>query len=478
MQKEYDIAIVGAGPAGLMAAHEISANLGKNASIGLFDRGQTIEKRRCPIVIYDRLGCNACDPCGIAEGVMGAGLKSDGKLHLHPHVMEVYRMGLIDEAETKALLSYMESLFEKWGLRGPVYPLVPEQAVELSEHVASLNLGDKFELKVKQRTRHVGSDRLPDLVANMMADIENQGNFSLHVRSELLEYDTDGNGFRLKFKKGTQIEEYRAQKLLIALGRRGSRQVQEMIDRFQIPYSYRPVEIGGRVEVSAETMDGITDVIYNPCFRQKGPNGQATFTFCTNPHGYLTIESLLPGIVGVNGESKDKDKSAYTNFAVLTELPIPPGSNPNDTLIDLLQQDFKGNIPLAQTTADFIAQTVADQTHPPASTLGHLQYANVGSIMPQPVSQEIRNFLQRIERVCPGIIGHHSLFVAPEAKIRGMRVVPTDKGLQTSVDGLYLIGDSSGLSGNITAAAMTGVLAARDIANAFTSSDNKTTEVQ
>jgi uncharacterized FAD-dependent dehydrogenase len=92
-----------------------------------------------------------------------------------------------------------------------------------------------------------------------------------------------------------------------------------------------------------------------------------------------------------------------------------------------------------------------------------LEYANVARVFPTSVTVEISNFLQRLDIVCPGVISHQALFVVPEAKIRGIRVSPQNAGLSTNVDGLYLIGDSAGLSGNIAAAAVTGVVAARDV---------------
>jgi len=461
MKKEYDVAIVGAGPSGLFAAYELSRLYGNKISIGLFDKGETIEKRVCPSPKINGI-CAACSPCHITDGIMGAGLMSDGKLHFHNDVMEVFRMGLLSGAETDEALNYLESLFEKWGLRGPVYPLNQEEALKISQKINNLMLGDSFLLKVKKRTRHVGSDRLPLLVSKMVEEILGGGNVDLQVRSSLLSYDNIGGQSILTIKDESGINKITAGKTFIGLGRRGSLQVQGLIDKFSIPHSYRPVEIGGRVEIPIEVMKEITDQVYNPLFWQKNTNGTVTFTFCANPGGFLTTESLLPGIVGVNGEGKMDTKSPKTNFAVLTELDVPSGARPNDTLVKILKSGFSNQKPLTQTTADFVGGKMNDESRRPASTMSGLEYANIAQIFPESVTREIRNFLLRLDAVCPGVVSHNSLFVAPEAKIRGMRVIPKNKGLMTDLDGLYLIGDSSGLSGNITAAAMTGILAARD----------------
>lgn len=461
-KKEYETAIIGAGPAGLFAAYELTRHGGKSSPIVIFDKGSGIEKRVCP---YNQSGCKNCNPCGKTEGVMGAGLYSDGKLHFHREIIPVFQRGLITSEETDSLLQYTETLFEKWGLNGQVYPLETDIAVQLAQEVKKQELGDSFELMVKKRTRHIGSDNLPRLVSNMITEITTQGDVDFQVRSELINCAKKNGVFHLTIKRGRKTEEVVVNNAFIGLGRRGSSQVQNIIDQFGVPYSFSPVQIGGRVELPSSIMDNITEAIYNPCFRQINNAGHATFTFCANPHGYLTTESLVPGVLGVNGESKANEKSPFTNFAVLTELPVEIGNNPNNALIEFLHKKFNGNIPLAQTTADFFEGKTQDERRRPQSTLENLQYGNIATVFPEAITEEIRKFLFRLNEVCPGVISHESLFIAPEAKIRGIQVAPTNKNLRTNVEGLYLTGDSSGLSTNIVAAAITGILAARDSAD-------------
>jgi len=459
----YDVIAVGAGPSSLMAVYELATRFGKAVSIGIFDKGEHSSKRKCQYSVGNKEYCRSCDPCGITDGTMGAGLKTDGKVHFHKEVMELWRMGLLNDHETESSLRYIESCLEKWGLEGPVFPINQENAEMLSAAVLEKSLGDFFELKVKKRTRHIGSDRLPRLVDNMIDDIYSKGNVEFHTRSEMVDYDyKDGRIRSIRFKEHGRYEEYGAKKILIGLGRKGSRFVQEMIETLGIDHSYRPVEIGGRVEVPAEVIAHITESVYNPCFRQKR-NGLATFTFCTNPNGYITTESICPGIVGVNGESRASEKSGYTNFAILTEVPVGKGEHPNDKLVHILHDKFT-NVVKVQTTRDFVNGTLGDENNRPEGTLRGAQYADISRCFPEGITAELRNILNRIEVICPSVVSDKSLFLAPEPKIRGMRVLPKDSGLETSVPGLYLIGELSGLSGNIVASALTGLMAARDIA--------------
>lgn len=337
LNHEYDTAIIGAGPAGLFAAYEQTKETGMDSPVAVIDKGGDLQHRICPFV--DRNGC-ICKNCTVNEGIMGAGLFTDGKLHFHPEIIEVAKTGLISPSETSGLLRYTEDLFEQWGLEGPVYPLDDAAAVQLSDAVGSLGLGDGFELQVKKRTRHIGSDRLPALVRRMLGQIHTQGDVNVHLRSKLLDIDHRDGAFVLSTQIGGDIRQIAAKKVIAALGRRGSYQTQDLISKFSIPYTYQPVRIGGRVELPHEVMQSVTDINYNPCFRQNREGGPDTFTFCANPQGFLTVEAVMPDISGINGESKAREKTPFTNFAVLTELPVAPGENPNNALKDFLYGNF------------------------------------------------------------------------------------------------------------------------------------------
>ena len=89
MLKEYDIIIIGAGPAGIFTALEFFENNGKG-SILILDMGREIKKRVCPARTTNK--CISCKPCAITSGWSGAGAFSDGKLSLSPEVGEYTRL--------------------------------------------------------------------------------------------------------------------------------------------------------------------------------------------------------------------------------------------------------------------------------------------------------------------------------------------------------------------------------------------------
>ncbi|MBQ2111129.1 MAG: NAD(P)-binding protein, partial [Clostridia bacterium] len=77
----YDVIIIGAGPGGIYSAYELS-KLAPGLRIGVFESGNRLEKRRCPIDGERIKSCVNCRTCSIMSGFGGAGAFSDGKYNI------------------------------------------------------------------------------------------------------------------------------------------------------------------------------------------------------------------------------------------------------------------------------------------------------------------------------------------------------------------------------------------------------------
>lgn len=76
--KKYDVAIIGAGISGIMAAYRLIQR-DKNLKIALIDQGNLLKNRKCPLLSHEVSHCINCNPCSIMNGFAGAGAFSDGK---------------------------------------------------------------------------------------------------------------------------------------------------------------------------------------------------------------------------------------------------------------------------------------------------------------------------------------------------------------------------------------------------------------
>ena len=89
MKNNYDVVVVGAGPAGIMACYELYLKQ-PELNVLLIDKGQDVMKRHCPIKEKERSSLSiirnnepGCLPaCSITAGFGGAGAYSDGKFNI------------------------------------------------------------------------------------------------------------------------------------------------------------------------------------------------------------------------------------------------------------------------------------------------------------------------------------------------------------------------------------------------------------
>jgi uncharacterized FAD-dependent dehydrogenase len=158
-----DVIIVGAGPAGLFTASELSDS---GANILVIDQGNDIFERVCPM--KNRGHCLHCIPCHIICGVGGAGAYSDGLLNLHPNIGGDLKALAGDDAWD--LINIVDSTFLRYG--APTHILEPsEDDAEMLKRKAA-SYGARF---VPIRQRHMGSDRTPKIIASFKKDLEQKG---------------------------------------------------------------------------------------------------------------------------------------------------------------------------------------------------------------------------------------------------------------------------------------------------------------
>jgi len=159
----YDVIIIGAGPAGLFAAYELADKT--SLKILIVDKGKDINERKCPS-LSEVIRCIKCKPCNILCGLGGAGGLSDGKLNLKSYIggnLEEF----VSSKEADNLVARIDYIFLEHGASKKLYW---KKSIELEKRAASH--GIEF-IPIPQR--HIGSDMLPAVITSIKKYLEKKG---------------------------------------------------------------------------------------------------------------------------------------------------------------------------------------------------------------------------------------------------------------------------------------------------------------
>ena len=450
----YDVIIIGAGPAGLFSAYELKEK-NKNLKVLLIDEGKFAEKRYCPMTKTKK--CVNCKPCNILSGYGGAGTFSDGKLNFVPKLGKSDLYKYMNEEEAQNLIDECEEIFTKFNMDSKVYPTNMEEALKIKSKVAMV--GSKL-LLMKQK--HLGSDRLPKYIQNFTEYLKNKG-------VTLLE-----NTKVLDVKNETVIcenGEFIGKNVIIAPGRTGAKWVQELADKYQIPYMSKSIEIGVRVEVRKEILEKICSVIYDPTiFIKTKTYDDEIRTFCTNPGGFVAKENYY-GYICVNGHALKDIKSNNSNFAFISKVNLTePVTNTREygESIARIANVLGDGKPIIQTLKDLKQGRRSNWNRINKGyitpTLKDCVAGDLALVLPHRIITNIIEGLDKLNEIIPGVSNGETLLYGPEIKFFSNEI-ETDNHFKIKDHNIYFIGDGGGKSGNIVTAAATGLVSARDILN-------------
>ena len=459
---KYDVIIIGAGPAGLFSAYELITK-NKKLKIALLDKGSSVEHRICPM---NKKGvpCQNCNPCAILAGYGGAGTFSDGKLNFIPRLGKSDLAKYMSESDACKLIDETEEIFNKFKMDADVYPSNMDEAIEIRKKVAIA--GSKL-LLIKQK--HLGSDHLPEYIQGICDYLEDKG-VTLIERANVIDIKTESETKHLvTYEKGKKSEVIEGKNIIVAPGRTGAKWIQELADKYGIPYLSQSIEIGVRVEVRRDIMEDITNIIYDPTiFIKTDTYGDEIRTFCTNPGGFVAKENYY-GYICVNGHALKDIKSNNTNFAFISKVTLTePVTNTRlyGESIARIANVLGDGKPIIQSLKD-LRNGRRSEWHRINKgfiepTLKDCVAGDLALVMPHRIITNILEGLEKLDKIIPGVNNDDTLLYGPEIKFFSNEI-QTDNNFKLEKANVYFIGDGAGKAGNIVTAAATGLVAARDI---------------
>ncbi len=465
MRNNYDVVIVGAGPAGIFTALELT-KAKQDLRVLIVDKGMEIDKRKCPARMTGE--CVNCSPCAIVNGWSGAGAFSDGKLSLSQEVggnISDY----MSREEAEKLIKYADEIYLDFGAPEEVYGLnerkVDDIMYEASKHDIQL---------IPCPVRHLGTEKAFDVLRAMYVHLMN------HTKTEFRSLTTavdvlveEGRAMGLKLQeRGREPVDVLADHIVIAPGRGGAEWLTHIARKLGIQSRNNEVDIGVRVEVPNSVMDHLTKYLYEAKLVYYSDTFENRVrTFCMNPGGVVSEEHYEGGIAVVNGHSYgDSDlKTGYTNFAMLVstrftepfDQPIQYGK-----YIAQLGNMLTGGGIMVQRLGDLLKGRRTDRDRlRKSTTVPTLKSAVPGDlsfVLPQRHLTSIVEALKAFDKLAPGIYSRNTLLYGVEVKFYSSRI-KVNEHFETNIRGLYTIGDGAGITRGLMQASVTGIVVARDV---------------
>lgn len=423
------IVVVGSGPAGLFCALRLTERGFRPIVV---ERGGCVEERARTVRSYAE-GGELDENCNVQFGEGGAGTFSDGKLNTATH-----RGYNRDVLET----------FVRFG--------APQEVAYLNKP-------------------HIGSDRLPTVVANLRKEILARGG-EFRFRT-LCENITVANGkvrgcLLRNPESGVATEEC-ADAVVLAVGH-SARDTFARLRDLGIVMERRPFAVGVRIEHSREKIDRAQYGAFAPLlpaadYKAVSHAGErSVFTFCMCPGGVvLPSESERESIV-TNGMSNYARDGVNSNSGLLAQIE-PSDFASEDVLAGM---EFQRNIERAayrlggkggkapvQLLGDFLHGRVSDRFGDVKPTYARgTAFAPLGELFPPPVTRSLQAAIPDIGKRLHGFDDPSAVLTGAETRFSSpIRIVRGESGESVGTEGLYPCGEGCGYSGGIASSAADGM---------------------
>lgn len=462
----YDVIIVGAGPAGIFTAYELTKHK-PDAEILLIEEGKRVDKRQCPKNKLNK--CISCKPyCNITSGFSGAGAFSDGKLSLS------YEVGgdlpeLIGADVAQEFIDYTDSIYLEFGADTHVEGVGNNEAVKGIRSKA-IQAGLKL---VDCPIRHLGTEKAHELylkLQNYLIDCGVELRTDTVVKDLLIKDEAIYGVLVSDSMTKRRDEEITGEKVIVATGRKGADWLKDMCVKHDINHKAGTVDIGVRVELRNEIMESVNKVLYeSKLIGYPAPFKDKVRTFCQNPGGFVSQENYDNNLAVVNGHSYKEKKSHNTNLAILSSHNFSePFNEPIEygrKVAELVNMLGNGSI-LVQRFGDILGGKRTWQKELSQSNIKHtLVDAVAGDLtaaIPYRTMTNIINFIQAMDVVVPGFASPETLLYGPEVKFYSNKIV-LDENFETNIKGLHCLGDSSGWTRGLMMASAMGVMMGRKL---------------
>jgi uncharacterized FAD-dependent dehydrogenase len=485
MDTNYDVIVVGAGPAGIFTCYELTLKM-PDAKVLLIDKGHDIYRRNCPILQKKIEKCPApagkkdyagCLPaCSITNGFGGAGAYSDGKFNITSE-FGGWMTDYLPDSQVVELIRYVDDINLKHGATRSITDPMTDKVrdIERRGYAAGLKL-------LRAQVRHLGTEQNLEILKSIYEYLQDKVEMAYKVEVEDLITENSTNGLKVLGVVLKGDHKVFADKVVITPGRDGSTWLARLLKSRKLTMINNQVDIGVRVETTNIVMQEINENLYEGKFVFNTSVGTRVRTFCSNPSGHVVVENHS-GTMLANGHAYRDPKlgSPNTNFALLVSHTFSePFDKPNEFAhaISRLANALSNGGLIVQKYGDLLKGRRSTEKRIKEGfvepTLKEAVPGDLGLVLPYNTLKSLIEMTEALNHVTPGIASEHTLFYGVEAKFYSARPRLSDR-FETEIKGLYVGGDGAGITRGLAQASACGVWIARDIIQKAKTSRQKET---
>lgn len=441
------VGIIGAGPAGLFAAHEIAERT--NAEIHIFDQGRSMSHRRCP-----SSSLCVCDTCGILCGGGGAGGFSDGKITLSPlrgvHGERVFT------GEQEDLLKRLDESIVRWGTKGTYTS--PQD----------VDMGD-IPVEYEQTTyplRHIGSDGMQLWSRRFVDHLEQKHGVVFDWGVQITGLVSErGGGKAVQTKEGRYAF---FDTIMLATGLAGTPWLEAILGSLGVQLqANHSADIGIRLEARRDYLNPLLRYFYDFKVEMEGAQGIKFRSFCVNGGGYIVNERHSLGFRTVNGASMHSKSTRYSNMAILATIPTSFHTHPRFKVRQWAARMQMDEYPMRQRLGEFMRSGQGGVIGYPGAaepTNPKTREGDVREAMLPVLAEGFTSFIQGLQKAAPLIVHPDNWVYAPELKYWAYKVPVSEDWEIGGLPGIYALGNASGHTASFSGAALSGMVAGRGVA--------------
>jgi len=407
------------------------------------------------------------------NGFGGAGAYSDGKFNFTTQ-FGGWLGEYLPEAEIMQLFEYVDSINVKFGDTNERFSTKSGGAAKIEKKALENDLHLLHAI-----VKHLGTENNLKILMKLYEHLKER--VEIRCNTVVKQIIPENGIYTLQTDKGDNIQ---CRYLITAPGRSGAEWFTQQCKALKLSLINNQVDIGVRVELPARVFEHITDVVYESklMYRTK-QYGDIVRTFCMNPYGEVVTENTN-GIVTVNGHSYSDPKlhTENTNFALLVSNKFTEpfeDSNEYGESIARLSNMLGGGV-LLQRFGDLVKGRRSSERRMEKCFTRPTLKATPGDlslVIPKRQLDNIIEMIYALDKIAPGTANEDTLLYGVEVKFYNSKV-DVDKNLETSVKGLYALGDGSGVTHSLSQASASGIHVARILARKYAETGDRIEEEQ